>query len=395
MTNKVCCVYTYIKFIYISDSNHTITSGAYEALIAETIPVFLDSDSTYDDLVNEVLFEDPTSGQQVLNISLHRGHVLTELLDEFISINLTNSMNVVINIEMFLSNGQKELGLDAGGVFRDALSEFWNSFYEGCTNGTNFKVPLIREDYNKAKWEAVAKIIYVGWKQEKYFPIKLSPIFMQNCILNQIPPNEKLIENFLNIVSESEREVIKSGIENFDETDFDELLETLNNFDGRRTPNKENFKDIIYDIAHKEIIQKPKYIIDCWEPFLANVMDITTLNSLYEKCEPKPKNIMNILEVADNLNSEESTVFNFLKKFIRESEKSVLEKFLRFCTGADLITDRKISLQFKNCTGMQRTPVAHTCSGILELDLTYENFPEFRSELNSVLNSNIWVMDFA
>lgn len=362
----------------------------------ETIPVLLDSESTaYEELVNEVLFEEPTSVENVINISLHRGHVLPELLDEFANINLTNSINIIINIEMYLSNGQRELGLDVGGVFRDALSEFWNSFYEACTNGTNFKVPLIREDYNKTKWEAVAKIIYVGWKQVEYFPIKLAPIFMQNCIVSQTPINSKLIENFLNIVSESEREVIKSGIENFDQTDFDELLEILNNFDCRRIPNKLNLKDIIYDIAHKEIVQKPKYIIDCWEPFLTGLIDCQTLNNLYEKCDAKPKNILNILEVADNLRQEETTILNFLKKFIRESDKSILEKFLRFCTGADLITDRKISLQFKNCTGMQRTPVAHTCSGILEIDLTYDNFPEFRSEMNSVLNSNIWVMDFA
>lgn len=116
-------------------------------------------------------------------------------------------------------------------------------------------------------------------------------------------------------------------------------------------------------------------------------MDFQTLANIYSNCEAKSKNIVNILIFPDSLSEEENRVVVFLKKYIRECDKSVLEKFLRFCTGADLITDQKITIQFKNNTGFQRTQVAHTCSGVLELDSSYENYPDFRTEINSVLSS--------
>lgn len=356
------------------------------------------SHSLYDELVNEVLLNDPiildeNIDKPVKNMVLHRGYIINELIEEFINIDSVNLRHVTVNIEMYLTNGAKELGLDVGGVFRDALSEFWNSFYETCTNGTILKVPIIREDYNKVKWEAVAKIIYVGWKQVRYYPIKLSPVFMENCILNQTYSD--LINNFLSIVSETEKDTLKTCINNFDETDFDELIDVLDNFECKRKPNKNNAQHIIYDIAHKEIIQKPKYIIDCWAPILSGLLDFKTINNIYDKCDAKPKNVLNVLQVPDSLTSDEIKIYSYLKKYIREADKSTLEKFLRFCTGADLITDKKISIQFKNSTGIQRTPVAHTCSSVLELDVSYDNFPDFRSEINSVLSSNIWVMDFA
>lgn len=184
-------------------------------------------------------------------------------------------------------------------------------------------------------------------------------------------------------------------MEHFDDNNIEELMDALNNFECKRIPRSDNISTIIFDVAHKEIIQKPKYIIDCWSNILSEIMNVETLKNIYSKCEPKCKNIISILIFPNILSQEENKVVGFLKKYVRECDKFTLEKFLRFCTGADLITDQKISVEFKNNCGFQRTPVAHTCSGVLELDISYENYPDFRSEVNSVLSSNIWVMDFA
>lgn len=86
--------------------------------------------------------------------------------------------------------------------------------------------------------------------------------------------------------------------------------------------------------------------------------------------------------------------FLFLKKFIRECEKTELEKFLRFFTGADLITGHNITVNFNNLDGLKRTPVAHTCGFTLEISTAYEKYTDFRTDMNAVLSSNIWVMDF-
>jgi len=66
---------------------------------------------------------------------------------------------------------------------------------------------------------------------------------------------------------------------------------------------------------------------------------------------------------------------------------------LRFSTGAGVITHNHIKIEFTNVVGLARAPVAHTCSGVLELPSKYEYFADFRKELNCILASNIWVMD--
>lgn len=85
-------------------------------------------------------------------------------------------------------------------------------------------------------------------------------------------------------------------------------------------------------------------------------------------------------------------IFGYLKKFVKESELKTRERFLRFCTGANLVIN-DIKITFNSLSGLRRVPVAHTCTGILELSDTYESYLAFRSEFNQILDSKIWVMD--
>lgn len=79
----------------------------------------------------------------------------------------------------------------------------------------------------------------------------------------------------------------------------------------------------------------------------------------------------------------------FKKIFTRD-----FRNFLRFCTGANLIIGQNITVSFNNTTGFGKTPQAQTCTFSLKLP-EFENYPEFRSEFNSILKSDMWVMDFA
>lgn len=46
-------------------------------------------------------------------------------------------------------------------------------------------VPIIRKCCNDQKWETITKVIHIGWKQTKYFPIKLTPVFVEGCIYGE------------------------------------------------------------------------------------------------------------------------------------------------------------------------------------------------------------------
>ncbi|XDV52285.1 hypothetical protein PO909_021029 [Leuciscus waleckii] len=85
---------------------------------------------------------------------VHRGQIFFELIAHFCDETLAHTQSDV-EVKLLLPNGQFEMGHDVGGVFRDCLSEFWQDFYDQCTLGNNFKVPFLRHDFGKEKWEKV------------------------------------------------------------------------------------------------------------------------------------------------------------------------------------------------------------------------------------------------
>lgn len=69
-------------------------------------------------------------------------------------------------------------------------------------------------------------------------------------------------------------------------------------------------------------------------------------------------------------------------------------KFLRFCTGADVISGNQIVVKFADPKLYNHyAPIAHTCSCVLQLPLKYQDFEELKIELDGILTSNCWAME--
>ncbi|RXN05159.1 hypothetical protein ROHU_012756 [Labeo rohita] len=215
---------------------------------------------------------------------VHRGQIFSELIAHFCDETLAHTRNEV-EVKLLLPNGQYEMGHDVGGVFRDCLSEFWQEFYDQCTLGNNFKVPFLRHDFGKEKWESVARIILFGWKKEKYLPIKLAPAILQQAIQGSVKSD--LIDNFLKYVSENERAVLESCRTDFCSADQEELLEILDNYSCRRIPTEENFKQILQELAHKTLIQEPAYVLEQWAGILGPLSkDLEEMEDVYCALQP-------------------------------------------------------------------------------------------------------------
>lgn len=67
--------------------------------------------------------------------------------------------------------------------------------------------------------------------------------------------------------------------------------------------------------------------------------------------------------------------------------------FLFVITGSNVIVGREINVRFVVQSDFQRRPIPHTCGCILEISYDFQNYMDFRSEFNKVLDSNVWVMD--
>ena len=232
-------------------------------------------------------------------------------------------------------------------------------------SGKDERIPVIRHDFQSPEWEAIARILVKGFYQLNFFPVKLNQSFL-----------------IATLFGESEGHRVKdTGC--------------------KRVPKQEQIRDTISEIAHKEQIQACQYIIDCWhepcrslKPVIFNVTEL--VNVLNRAIPATNKKVIYLLEVIpEPQNNGQRDAISYLKRYLRGLDTERLMKVLRFLTGASVICVDKISVSFTCLDGFERRPVAHTCAPSLELPSTYRNFPEFRQEMNSILDSEFWEMDIA
>lgn len=204
-----------------------------------------------------------------------------------------------------------------------------------------------------------------------------------------------VFQALLKFVPEIDSKIFRQALTDFESTDFDELLDCLENLDCKWKPTKENIDRLVKDLAHQELIQKPMFVINCWTLVVKNIMTLDELNNQYAEHLNLSRNILKSLCFEEPLNSNEQNVASYLKKFIRESDEKILCNFLRFVTGSNMLIQGcslKVSFAKEQNVNL-RTPTSHTCSCQLVLPTTYDSLSDFKHEFTSVLSSSIWIMD--
>jgi len=153
-----------------------------------------------------------------------------------------------------------------------------------------------------------------------------------------------------------------------------EWLDLLERFDCKTVPKAKQVKDVILEIAHKEFIQTPRYVVDSWStPLSALHRGFSSTDSLLEmfaRGKPTSKKIISLFDTNPETRAQEEEV-SFLKRFVWGIRNEKLTKFLRFCTGSNMACVEKITINFNNLEGAERQPVAHTCGAVLDLSATH------------------------
>lgn len=300
-----------------------------------------------------------------------------------------NILHANIGFRHVLENGEVETGVGSG-IALDCITDFWSKFYETKTSGTTYKIPDLHHAIQEREWGAVARIVPFGWQRLKYLPIQLAPPFLKEA-LSLTTKNCSLMEAFFNYVSPTEKDVLTEALNDFNGADIEEVLSILSSHNCTTLPSAENLPRLLEEIAHKELVQQPSFIIKCWKPILEPIGESLGdggLEDILSNLQPKARNVTKCIEFP-----AERTTSLHLQRFIREINEKHLGQFLRYCTGSDLFLSKLIKITFTNMSEFTRRPVAHTCTFLLELSSNYSNYSEFRSEFLSVLQSGVWVMD--
>ena len=108
-------------------------------------------------------------------------------------------------------------------------------------------------------------------------------------------PSSFLLESFLLYVSQEERETVPIALgDKFDPNDG-HLLDFLRNFKCFSKVTAGNISRVVHELAHQELLQKPRYIIDCFVPILSVLralpafQNLQSLQELYLEKKPTPK----------------------------------------------------------------------------------------------------------
>lgn len=330
-----------------------------------------------------------STAASVVNIAvkLHRVYLLEEMIAQFKDSTLLKHPLRFTYID--------ERGADHDGVSRDVYAAFWTELLDHTAEGEDQRVPSLCPKWQEEEWKSIGRILLKGFQDHGYFPCRLSPAFAVSLIFGENEVSDDvLLESLLLFVSHSDRKLLTTALkEDLSEEDRDELIDLLGHLDVTALPTQNNLKGILLKVAHKQLIQKPRYACEKMALIAGTSLKEAFVSTqhvllMYENKKPTTQKFLKLLQASPSTQAETQS-FRFLQKYIRGLDDVGLRRMLRFITGSDVICVDQIDIMFTSSDGAARRPVAHTCGPVLELPWTYASYPELRSEFDGILINNI------
>ena len=149
--------------------------------------------------------------------------------------------------------------------------------------------------------------------------------------------------------------------DSFDEHN-DELMDLLSSYNCFRVLKENNFKNIIVELSHQELIQKPKYIINCFgmvfrHHLLKKSPNVSNIYDFYKEEMPTHTKVLKKL-FLDEMNERQKLVSDFLKRYIKSFDKIEFKLFLRFVVGSDNVP---VEINVMFCKQTIRAPRSRVC----------------------------------
>ncbi|KAG7509632.1 DNA polymerase epsilon catalytic subunit A [Solea senegalensis] len=268
-------------------------------------------------------------------LKLRQVNIVDDVLNIFMEPKLLNA-----NLKMEFTNAK---AVDSDGVSREVYSTFWEHFLEQC-EGEDERVPRLRPDYSEKAWQALGRVWLKGYLDLKIIPIRLSPVFVLACCQGLGSVDEELLMmSFARFLSENERASLEKALQgNIDETVEDDLLDIFSRMGSHCLPSEDNMRAAILTMAHKALLQEPKFIIDCFHSSihtaLPTLITKESVIELYESKRPTNKKVAQMIKPStESLNPQEQTALNHLLQYVRSINQRKLEIFLRFCTASTVL----------------------------------------------------------
>lgn len=196
------------------------------------------------------------------------------------------------------------------------------------------------------------------------------------------------------LLHEKEREILQHAIHGNQPFPVSDVLDILSDYGVTSIPSASNIGKILLQVSETELISKPfLYITKLREgmgPFWQDVTD-KEVHALYSVCTPTPSNVLRSLEVSAE-DQQEAKVSRWLTRYIKSKDHKLLGRFLRFCTGTDvLLPYSRIRVQLVNMSNAAMRPKAQTCFNLLTLPKNYRTLVRLSENIDFYLyNPHLW-----
>uniref|UniRef100_A0A1Y1M514 HECT domain-containing protein n=1 Tax=Photinus pyralis TaxID=7054 RepID=A0A1Y1M514_PHOPY len=326
-----------------------------------------------------------------LTLELDRSSVVKDMFSFYSDPMVTlKSLNIVF---------KGELGSDFGGLTKEAFTIFWNEVVIDYFRGEDVIIPFLplhRIRRDKMNFKLIGRILTHMFILTKNLPTKL-PLCVYLLLLNNEEISDEIIMNdFKLFVTKAESTLISKAISSFSQLSTVELYrlqEFYSSYGMYDIPREDQIQEQILTLATDILISKPKDfitimrsgILDTHLTTVWNVMTVDELSTILNQLKPSPQKVVDcIVQREQELTNDQSRVFYYLQQFVLSLSDSDLQKFLLFVTGS-IHLPSSILVTFNNLNGLNRRPIAHTCSNLIEISSSYSYYQEFTREMKQYL----------
>ena len=289
-----------------------------------------------------------------------------------------------------LFKGEHAVG---SGVLREVYSVFWDSFVSSYCEGSSHFTFSVTAAMSQDDFVAVGLILTHQFIETGTLPLQIAEAIIQQAVTGWVS-EECLVQSLLMLLHEKEREILQQALLGVKPFPTEDVIDILADYGITAIPCTSNMKQLILQVSETELISKPFMCITKLREGMGSFWDgvnAEEMHAVYSICTPTHSNILKNIEVTP-ADQQEDKVSRWLTRYIKSKEHKLLCRFVRFCTGSDVVLPcTKIKVQMVNMSSASMRPKAQTCFNILTLPKNYRTLAHLTENIDAYMcNPHLW-----
>ena len=195
-----------------------------------------------------------------------------------------------------------------------------------------------------------------------------------------------------------------SNLEALSQSERDQLMSIYGMYGMTTNPRRTTIRKQIISMARNELLFKPAPFIELMKTGLPMLhvelfwamLSQPAIDTWFAQQLSTPDKVCSVIMLHDTVTAPRQGQLDclyYLQQFVSKLDIDDLSAFLQFVTGSTVMPE-SIKVMFVSATGLQRRPIAHTCSNVLELPDAYTSEMDLKREFRAVItNPDSFVMN--